>query len=156
MPFRICKTFEIENAHMLSKHPEKCKYPHGHSRKIEVVLSAKDLDEADMVCDFKAVKLAVNEFIESFDHAICVNSSDPLLPALKDRPGIRLIVFNQTDPTTEVMARHIFDHIKTAIRADLVYPSADGKSAYKLKSSIKLERVRVWETRSSWAEYHEN
>ena len=47
--YRICKTFEVENAHMLSKHPEKCKFPHGHSRKIEVVISAAQLDSADMV-----------------------------------------------------------------------------------------------------------
>src|SRR5437868_5388876 len=115
MAYRICKTFEIENAHMLHKHPEKCRYPHGHSRRVEVVLSASELNAADMVCDFKAVKLAVGEFVDSFDHAICVNSSDPFLPSLKDLPGARVIVFDQTDPTTEVIARHVFKHIQQAI-----------------------------------------
>src|SRR5947209_8102903 len=35
MAFRICKTIEIENGHMLSKHPDKCRFPHGHSRRVE-------------------------------------------------------------------------------------------------------------------------
>ena len=63
MPYRICKTFEVENGHMLSKHPDKCRFPHGHTRKIELVLEADALDGNDMVCDFKAVKEAVGEFL---------------------------------------------------------------------------------------------
>lgn len=153
MPYRICKTFEVENAHMLSKHPEKCKFPHGHSRKVEVVLSAEELDASGMVCDFKAVKLAVGEFIDSFDHAICVNSEDALLPALKKVEGVRVITFDQTDPTTEVMARHMFEYIQKALRQELTYKSADGKPAYRIGKTVKLERVRLWETSSSWAEY---
>lgn len=153
--YRICKTFEVENAHMLSKHPEKCKFPHGHSRKIEVVVSAAKLDSADMVCDFKAIKLAIGNFLDSFDHAICVNSKDPLLPSLKEMPGIRLIVFEQTDPTTEIMARQIFDAIKLLLKRDIAYNAADGKPVYRVPANVKLERVRVWETRSSWAEYIE-
>jgi 6-pyruvoyltetrahydropterin/6-carboxytetrahydropterin synthase len=140
---------------MLMKHPEKCKYPHGHSRKVEVVLSAWELDAADMVCDFKAVKLAVGAFIDSFDHAICVNSNDPFVPALQEMPGSRVIVFPESDPTTEVMARHIFEHIKGAITKDVSYATTDGNAAYRIGAHVKLERVRLWETVESWAEYWE-
>ena len=49
MPYRICKTIEIENGHMLSKHPDKCRFPHGHTRRVELVLEADDLDENGMV-----------------------------------------------------------------------------------------------------------
>ncbi len=155
MPYRICKAFRVENAHMLMKHPEKCKYPHGHSRKVDVMLSARELDAADMVCDFKAVKIAVGEFLDTFDHAICVNSSDPFLAALREIPGSRLIVYPETDPTTEVMAKHIFEHIKEAIAKDAIYPTADGKPSYRIGKDVALERVRVWETTDSWAEYWE-
>lgn len=155
MPYRICKAFRVENAHMLSKHPEKCKFPHGHSRKVEVILSAHELDAADMVCDFKAVKLAVGEFIDSFDHAICINSTDPFLPALKELPGSRLIVYPESDPTTEVMAKHIFEHIKEAIAKDVSYFTLDAKAEYCIGRNVKLERVRLWETVESWAEYWE-
>ena len=155
MPYRISKTFRVENAHMLLKHPEKCKFPHGHSRKVEVILNADQLDAADMVCDFKAVKLAVGAFIDSFDHAICVNSRDPFLPALRSQEGARVIVFNDTDPTTEVMARHIFEFIATTLKSDATYSNPGTRASYCVGSHVKLERVRVWETVDSWAEYFE-
>ena len=70
-------------------------------------------------------------------------------------PGIRLIVFDQTDPTTEIMARQMFDAIKQLLQRDIVYNTADGKPVYRVPARVKLERVRVWETSSSWAEYTE-
>jgi 6-pyruvoyltetrahydropterin/6-carboxytetrahydropterin synthase len=140
---------------MLSLHPEKCKFPHGHSRRVEVVLTASELNGAGMVCDFKAIKLAVGEFIDSFDHAICINSRDPMLPALQGMPGARLVVYQETDPTTEVMAKHIFDHIKGVINKHQIYARPDGRPVYPIGQNVKLERVRVWETSSSWAEFGE-
>lgn len=155
MLYRICKRFEVENAHMLLNHPEKCRYPHGHSRTVEVVLSAESLDDNGMVCDFKAIKQAVGEFIDTFDHAICMNAKDPLLPALKAAPGSRVIVYDETDPTTEVMAKHIFQHVKKAIANEVAYKTADGRSVYRIRKAVKLEKIRVTETSSSWAEYEE-
>jgi 6-pyruvoyltetrahydropterin/6-carboxytetrahydropterin synthase len=155
MPYRICKTFEIETAHMLSKHPERCRFPHGHSRKVEVVLHAEELDDNGMVCDLKAVKLALQGFIDSFDHAVCINSDDPLLPALQAQPGLRLIIYEDADPTTEVLAKHMFDYIADTIRRDVAYATPDGKAKYKIGKHVTLERVRVTETSTSWAEYSE-
>ena len=155
MPYRICKVLEIESAHMLSRHPEKCRFPHGHSRRVEVVLSAAELDANGMVCDLKAVKLALQSFLNSFDHAICINSQDPLLPALQSKPGARLIVYQDTDPTTEVLAKHMFDYIQGLLRKDITYPTEEGKPAYRIGPHVKLERVRVSETSTSWAEYSE-
>ena len=31
MPYRICKTFEVESGHMLSKHPDLCKFPQSYT-----------------------------------------------------------------------------------------------------------------------------
>ena len=56
MPYRICKSLEVENGHMLAKHPDKCQFPHGHTRKVEFVIEADDLDDRQMVCDFKIIK----------------------------------------------------------------------------------------------------
>ncbi|MCY3021193.1 MAG: 6-carboxytetrahydropterin synthase [Planctomycetota bacterium] len=156
MPYRICKVFEIETAHMLTQHPEKCRFPHGHSRRVEVVLSAGELDAAGMVCDLKAIKLALAEFMDSFDHTICMNSSDPLLPELKKQPGARLIIYDNLDPTTEVLAKHMFDYIQATLKLDVVYPTAEGAPAYRIGQQVTLERVRVWETSSTWAEYSED
>src|SRR6187399_3725111 len=77
MPYRICKSFEIESGHMLSKHPGKCRFPHGHSRRVEIVVVSDELNAADMVCDFKALKLALKPFLAQWDHALCLNTADP-------------------------------------------------------------------------------
>lgn len=149
MPYRICKTLEIENGHLLSRHPDKCRFPHGHSRKVEIVLRAAELDANGMVCDFKAVKLAVGEWLDTFDHSLCMNTDDPMYPALKAAYGERVIGFDATEPTTEVLARTFFNRIRELLRAYADLPGAP----YTLRGNVRLERVRVWETSSSWAEY---
>lgn len=149
MPYRICKTIEIENGHMLAKHPDKCRFPHGHSRKVEIVVEADELDEDGMVCDFKALREAAVQFLEKFDHALCMNTNDPHYPVLKSAFGDRVIGFEQTEPTTEVMAKTFFE----AIARELAEAAARPGLKYPLRSSVRLVRVRVWETSSSWAEY---
>ncbi|MGK0189527.1 MAG: 6-pyruvoyltetrahydropterin/6-carboxytetrahydropterin synthase [Verrucomicrobiales bacterium] len=149
MPYRICKTIDIENGHMLSKHPDKCQFPHGHTRKVEFVLEAEDLDENEMICDFKIIKTAVGEFLDSLDHAMCMNTDDPAFGEFQSRYGERVIGFKSQDPTTELMAKHIFDVANERL---LEYRSAS-ETRYSLRDSVKLISVRVWETSSSWAEY---
>ena len=151
MGFRICKTFEVESGHMLSKHPDKCRFPHGHTRKVECVLSSATLDDNEMVCDFKLVKILVGEFVEQFDHSLCVNTADPEYGALKAAYGERVIGFENADPTTEVLAKTIFVHL----RAQLLEYAKGPQESYLIRRSVSLERVRVWETSSSWAEYCE-
>jgi 6-pyruvoyltetrahydropterin/6-carboxytetrahydropterin synthase len=151
MRYRICKSFEVESGHMLSKHPSLCRFPHGHSRRVEVVISGESLDQNDMLCDFKAIKLAVREFVDRFDHSLALNSEDPMLKELA-RMRERLVVFEKEDPTTEAMARRIFEHIADELRAGRAYTDDDGKG-YRFPPGLRVERVRVTETSSSWAEY---
>jgi 6-pyruvoyltetrahydropterin/6-carboxytetrahydropterin synthase len=146
--YRICKTIEIENGHMLTRHPDKCRFPHGHSRKVEFVLEARELDANGMVCDFKIIRDAVGEWLDQFDHALCVNSSDPMFAALKSAYGDRVIAFDDTDPTTEVLAKTIFDGA-----ARLLADYAAKETRYPLRDAVRLVRVRIWETSSSWAEW---
>ncbi len=149
MPYRICKIFEIENGHMLSKHPDKCKFPHGHSRKVECVLEAPDLDGREMVCDFKVVKLVLSEYLDQYDHAMCMNTDDPAYAEFKARYGDRVIGYESEDPTTEILARDIFKHLQESVDA---YRRGEEKE-FPLRDSVKVVSVKVWETSSSWAEF---
>lgn len=149
--YRICKTIEIESGHMLTHHPDKCRFPHGHSRRVEIVLEAEELDSNGMVCDFKLVKEAAGEFLERFDHSLCVNTQDPMFAILKEAYGERIIAFPDAEPTTEALAKTFF----TEIRKQLDACAAKTESLYPLRPSVRLARVRVWETSSSWAEYEE-
>ena len=151
MPYRICKTFEIENGHMLSKHPDKCRFPHGHSRKVEFTLQSPELDSHQMVCDFKVIKLLMGEFLDQYDHAMCINTDDPIYPTLKAAYGDRVIGFDQADPTTELLAKTIYDFFKVRLDEYQTHPSPQ----YPIQKNLAVIKVRLWETSSSWAEYSE-
>ena len=61
----------------------------------------------------------------------------------------RVIGFDNQDPTTELLARTIFDHTQQALAAY----ATQSNLRYRLAAGVRLLRVRVWETSSSWAEY---
>lgn len=152
--FRIAKRFDIESGHRLSKHPEKCRFPHGHTRTVEVVLSAEALDANDMVCDYKALKTVVERELERFDHAMLLAESDPLKESFAPFSE-RVVLLEEGDPTTEVLARHLFRRIAAVFRPgmDVVAP---GGTVYTVPDTVRLERVRIWETPSTWGEYGED
>jgi 6-pyruvoyltetrahydropterin/6-carboxytetrahydropterin synthase len=149
--FRIAKTFEVEYGHRLSKHPEKCRYPHGHSLRIEVVARGRELDGNDMVCDYKALKMITVDLIDRLDHAMALNSADPELEKLR-AIGDRVLLFPDQDPTTEVLARWLYEQISERIAKDGWVESPSG-ARYRIPEGLELERIRVWETSTSWAEY---
>ncbi len=148
--YRICKSFEVESGHMLSKHADRCRFPHGHSRRIDIVLSADALDDHDMVCDFKAIKTAVADYLDTFDHAMAINSNDPNLERLQ-ASSERMVVFENTDPTTEVMAKAIFEYVTRRIAGGT--DAVDGLSSWNFAAGLQVEKIRVTETSTSWAEY---
>ncbi|MEJ5171165.1 MAG: 6-carboxytetrahydropterin synthase [Fimbriimonadales bacterium] len=152
--FRVCKRFTVESGHMLTGHPERCRFPHGHTRTIEVVLRGERLDRHGMVLDFKALKHAVKPLIEQFDHSLAVQRDEPLLPELQRLYPEGVLVF-EDPPTTEVIARHLFDAISEVLRDGFEGPPGDdGAPLYRIEpGQAVLERVRVWETPTSWAEY---
>jgi 6-pyruvoyltetrahydropterin/6-carboxytetrahydropterin synthase len=150
MPYRICKTFEVENGHMLSKHPDLCRFPHGHTRRVEIVVESEGLDENEMVCDFKAVKGWIREYLDALDHAMCMNTEDPAFRDMQSCYGDRIVGFEGRDPTTEVMAEAIFLRVRAGMNAHRALGGV-----YGLRDSVRLVSVRLWETSSSWAEYSE-
>jgi 6-pyruvoyltetrahydropterin/6-carboxytetrahydropterin synthase len=134
---------------MLSKHPDKCRFPHGHTRRVEIVLEADSLDANGMVCDFKIVKTAIGDYLDTFDHALCMNTNDPMYSTLKAAYGDRVIGFDGTEPTTEVIAKAFFDE---CVKGFARYSTAETQR-YPLRQDVRVVAVRVWETSSSWAEY---
>jgi 6-pyruvoyltetrahydropterin/6-carboxytetrahydropterin synthase len=140
MPFRIAKSFTVESGHLLTKHPGACRFPHGHSRTIEIVVASETLDRRDMVCDFSDLKAAAAETAARFDHSFAINTADPACASLRAAYGERVVAFANIDPTTEVLAREIYRELREKLA---------------VHSGVRLERVRVTETATSWAEYWE-
>lgn len=148
--FRICKSIELESGHLLSKHPGQCKFPHGHTRSVELVFAADSLDANDMVMDFKLIKEMLGSFLERFDHALCMNTDDANYEIFRRSYGERIIPFEHQDPTSEAMAYTVFCYAQKALQR-----AVEGAFSFKARDCVRLERVRVWETSSSWAEYSE-
>jgi 6-pyruvoyltetrahydropterin/6-carboxytetrahydropterin synthase len=96
------------------------------------------------------LKKLIGDYLEALDHAICVNTADPAYQELRARYGERIISFENEDPTTEVMARVIFE---TFVQKLSGY-SAKREQNYPLDREVRLVSVKVWETASSWAEYY--
>ena len=148
--YRICKSIELESGHLLSKHPGNCQFPHGHTRSVELVFAAETLDSHEMVMDFKAIKEMLGEFLEQFAHALCMNANDPNYEKFRAIYGARIIPLEQGDPTSEAKARVEFAHAAAAQQH-----AQAGICTFPVRDCVRRERVRVWETSSSWAEYEE-
>ena len=84
------------------------------------------------------------------DSSLCVNTEDPNFAAFVAAYGERIIPFDREDPTSEVMARVIFNVARHALEK-----ARENPGEYPVRACVELERVRVWETSSSWAEYGE-
>jgi 6-pyruvoyltetrahydropterin/6-carboxytetrahydropterin synthase len=116
---------------------------------VEIVMESAELDENQMVCDFKIIKTALGDWLDQFDHAMCMNTADPAYAEFKARYGERVIGFENQDPTTELMAKTFFEYAVQTLADYAGTPNA----RYSLRPEVRLVSVRVWETSSSWAEY---
>ena len=93
MPTTISKKFSFEAAHWLPHVPDghKCKSLHGHSYTAELLIEGS-VDEKGFVRDFAEVSSAAKPLFSKLDHSL-LNDSLP-------------------NPTSELLARFIFDQLK--------------------------------------------
>ncbi|MDD5439875.1 MAG: 6-carboxytetrahydropterin synthase QueD [Candidatus Omnitrophica bacterium] len=117
--YTICVTSIFSGAHNLRGYEGKCERLHGHNWKVEAEVCGDSLQASGMVMDFKEIKKALSLILAELDHTY-----------LNDMP-----YFKKNNPTSENMARYIYDALKKDIRA--------------------LSAVTVWETESSRARYQE-
>jgi 6-pyruvoyltetrahydropterin/6-carboxytetrahydropterin synthase len=141
---KITKQFSFEMAHALRNYDGLCRNIHGHSYKMDITLAGQPLhDESSpkngMVMDFGDLKRLVNEEIISLlDHALVLNAKTDakLVEALKQ--NYEKIVIVDFQPTTENLLNFIADKLKA-----------------KLSERVKLTRVRLRETDTSYADWEE-
>lgn len=106
-------------AHNLRQYHGKCERLHGHNWNIEAVFAYASLGKDGMAVDFKEAKSILLKVLESLDHSY-----------LNEVP-----FFRKTNPTSENIARFIYDGIK--------------------KRNKKIRSVAVWENENSCAIYSE-
>jgi 6-pyruvoyltetrahydropterin/6-carboxytetrahydropterin synthase len=91
-------------AHHLINYEGPCENLHGHNWKVEVVVSARQLDKAGMGIDFKVLKRKTKKTLEQLDHKY-----------LNDVPP-----FNDISPSSENIARFLFEELGAVFNDDNV------------------------------------
>ena len=150
MKIRSTKTFTFAMAHLLSGHKGLCKNLHGHNYKMEVTAVAqsnnavKEVGPAEgMVVDFKDLKQFVNKaIVNPLDHATMIweDSKDPFeheLWALLRKYDKKVVVVAYR-PTAENMAADFMSRLNTILNA--------------IEADYRIEKIKLWETDSSYSE----
>lgn len=142
---RITKQFSFETGHALYGYDGKCKNVHGHSYKLSVTVIGEPITDTKnvklgMVIDFSDLKKIVKrEIVDVFDHATVFNKNTPhveLAKELEDR-GHKIILVGY-QPTSENMILDFAEKIKSY-----------------LPEHVKLHSLRLQETETSYAEWHQ-
>jgi len=141
----IRKLFKAEMAHSVpGAYTKRCHHLHGHSYKFELFLESVQPNSSQMVADFKAIKeMGINDFFDSFDHAVTIFEKDPLTPLIqKVNPERYMLV--PFIPTAEMLAKACF-----------VVCQAILNSGPKLSSEkdVYVEKVIVHETDTGYGVY---
>jgi len=141
--YRIRKKFTFEMAHQLSKaYSSACSdCIHGHSYDLELFFVSEKLDETGMIIDFGKIKALLKEYIDKWDHAIVMHTAmDPEYIETLKRYNSKVIELSE-NPTAEIMARLMFNDISNILIAEM------------RMGEFELEKVRLHETRTGWAEF---
>jgi len=105
------------------KELKKCEKLHGHNFKVEVFLEGETLGREGWLMDFREIKKILSQEVKRFDHQY--------LNRLKE--------FRTQNPTSENIARVIFERLKS----------------YFPPQKVRVSEVRVWESEDKWASYRE-
>jgi len=139
---RITKEFQFEMAHALWNYDGKCKNIHGHTYILYVSLLGEPINDDKnpkngMVMDFGNLKKIVNEeIIDKHDHYVAVNGISPHANINFKDFNIDLIQLKNYQPSCENMVIEFVDIIKS-----------------KLPEKIELVMLRLYETKTSFAEW---
>jgi queuosine biosynthesis protein QueD len=120
---------EFSAAHCLKDYEGPCARLHGHNYRVIIYIAGEELDERGMLLDFREVKRICESAVNELDHR-----------HLNEVPA-----FQQQNPTTENIARHIFHHVAGAL-AEL--PGLGERKVWPV-------RVTVHESARSAASYGE-
>lgn len=131
----ITKEFTFETAHRISNHPAACKHIHGHSYRLLVTVSSEEIQDNDMIIDFKELKQIVNDkVIKTFDHVLVLKRNEENTKLAKE---IHTKIFwMEYEPTVE----RLIDYIRIQIQNSLSKP-------------VFLKKLKLYETASSFGEW---
>jgi 6-pyruvoyltetrahydropterin/6-carboxytetrahydropterin synthase len=96
------------SAHALRDYPGDCRRLHGHNWKVETEVQARVLNDIGIAIDFKAIKAATRQLVDSLDHRF-LNDVEP---------------FDRINPTAENLAAWFFRQLSAALNSTHVKVNA--------------------------------
>lgn len=118
----IQKTFS--SAHRLRNYNGQCEAVHGHNWKVEVFVRAKDPNPLGLAMDFKDLKDITRNILSDLDHKY-LNEVPP---------------FDKINPSSENIARYLYDRLKAEIQ----------------EPGVSVSKISVWESDNAVASYFED
>jgi len=94
--------------HRLEHHAGLCYNLHGHNYVFEVTLAGNPDPMSGMVRDFSDVKRMLKEFLDPFDHAMILSSTDPARLVI---PSDMRLVLLSVSPTAENFASLVYNRL---------------------------------------------
>ena len=119
--YNVTVVSHFSGAHRLRCLQGRCEHLHGHNWKIEVTVASTGLRRDGIVIDFGVLKQHVEKVLKTLDHSY-----------LNDHP-----YFSKREPSSENIARYIYDRIKKELRG----------------RAVKIEGVTAWESETAFASY---
>ncbi len=153
---KIGTQLRFEAAHQLEKgcFTTKCSdCIHGHSYLVELEISCVVLDNNKMVVDFGELKEWKKTVDDYYDHSLILPlSKQKFYGPLVERGELasNKTHFWHDNPTAEVIAFRLYG----SLREWVLQRSPEGIA--RMNRNVCIERIRVWETANSYAEYRGN
>ncbi|MCU4138258.1 MAG: 6-carboxytetrahydropterin synthase QueD [Thermodesulfobacteriota bacterium] len=94
--FRLKVQDYFSSAHYLRNYKGSCENLHGHNWKVELLVEGSQLNNLDILIDFKILKSILKETLDELDHKL-----------LNEIP-----YFKNVNPSSERLAEYIFKKIK--------------------------------------------
>jgi 6-pyruvoyltetrahydropterin/6-carboxytetrahydropterin synthase len=118
--YRLMVTGQFAAAHSLRHFKGRCEALHGHNWKVEISVEGDKLDKADLLMDFGELKKLMNQVLDQLDHRH-LNEVPP---------------FDRVNPSSEMIAKHLFETIGA-----------------QLPPQVKMASASAWESDNARATY---
>lgn len=141
---KIGRLYTFEAAHVVRDCVSKrCKYSiHGHSYKLEIILSAAGLDNAQMIYDFGLMKREIAAIIDSFDHSTIIYSGDDESYKNSIKSCSQRWVELPFNASCEQISRVIFAFVNAILKQTTMQNG---------ENSVFLDSIKLNETAKGWA-----
>jgi 6-pyruvoyltetrahydropterin/6-carboxytetrahydropterin synthase len=97
--YRLTISASFASAHNLKNYQGDCENLHGHNWKVDVSVTARELDRAGLGIDFKILKAETKTLLKTLDHKY-LNELKP---------------FHELSPSSENIARYVFEELSTKL-----------------------------------------